>query len=356
MLEPGHSTLEVIAEHRLPELMPAERLTVAAAQLGGPWLDVEARMARVVAAVELAASRGCRLVAFPETYLSGYPFWLSRTHGAQFNEPRQKACYAYYLEHAIEVDGPERRRLEVLSRDCDVTMVVGVTERGGRDARGSAYAALLVIDPQAGLVGHHRKLVPTYDERLVWAAGDGAGLRSHPVASARIGALNCWENWMPQARQALYADGEDVHVGVWPGSVALTADITRFVALEGRVFSVAAAGLVAGTDIPDDFPLADELRAATPGPAFDGGSAIAGPDGSWLIPPVRAREGLLIADLDLATVRRERLTFDPTGHYSRPDVFRTTVDRTRREAVAFSDEASAVWQDGHQTTGSLPAS
>ena len=136
-------------------------------------------MARVAQAAQLAAAEGCELLAFPEAYLAGYPFWLARTHGARFDDPAQKACYAYYLQAAIEVGGPEHRRLEQLSADLGLTLMVGVTERGRGSGRGSAFCTLLTIDPKRGLVGHHRKLVPTYDERLVWANGDGAGLRTH---------------------------------------------------------------------------------------------------------------------------------------------------------------------------------
>ncbi|TQS43103.1 carbon-nitrogen hydrolase family protein [Cryptosporangium phraense] len=311
-----------------------DRLVVAAAQLGGPWLDVAARLARAVEAAELAARHGAEVLAFPETYLSGYPYWLSRTNGAAFGDPLQKEAYAYYLRTAVEIDGPEVRMLTRVAADLDLTLVVGVTERAG----GSTYCTLLTLGGRRGLVGHHRKLVPTYDERLVWAYGDGAGLRTHPVGTARIGSLNCWENWMPQARHALYGGGEDVHIGVWPGSVGLTSDITRFTALEGRVFSVAAGGLLLRDDVPDDFPLAAELRADLERMPFDGGSAIAGPDGEWLVPPLSGREGVIVAELDLRRVAQERLTFDPTGHYSRPDVFTATVDRGRRGAVRFVDD------------------
>jgi nitrilase len=311
----------------------ADRLVVGAAQLGGPWLNVTARLARAVEAAELAAASGVQVLAYPETYLSGYPYWLSRTNGAAFGDPAQKEAYAYYLETALQLDGPEVRTLTKLAAGLDLTLLVGLTER----ARGSAYCTLLTITAAQGLVGHHRKLVPTYDERLVWAYGDGAGLRTHAVGSARIGGLNCWENWMPQARQALYADGEDVHFGVWPGSARLTGDITRFAALEGRVFSVAAGGLLSRDDVPDDFPLADQLRTDLNTMPFDGGSAVAGPDGEWLVAPVVGREGLIVADLDLRQVARERLTFDPTGHYSRADVFTSKVDRRRHQVVSFDD-------------------
>jgi nitrilase len=324
--------LDVIAEHREPH---PGAFTVAAAQLGGPWLEPAARLRRAIDAAQVAATAGAELIAYPETYLSGYPFWLSRTDGAQFEDPGQKACYAYYLDTAIEIDGPEHRELQTAASDLGITMLVGISERGRGLGRGSIWCTLLTLDPHRGLIGHHRKLMPTYDERLVWAPGDGAGLRTHPVGAATVGSLNCWENWMPQARTALYGQGETVHVGTWPGSATLTGDITRFVAAEGRLFSVAASGVVTRDSIPDDFPLAERLRAASDAVIFDGGSAVANPDGSWLIPPIAGTEGILVAELDLDRVAQARLTFDPTGHYGGPDVLRTVVDRSRREAVTF---------------------
>jgi nitrilase len=333
----GVPELRVLAASRLPDPDPRSTLTVAAAQLGGRWLDVGARMKRLAEAAHVAASAGVQTLAFPETYLSGYPFWLTRTHGANFDDAAQKECYAYYLDSAIEVGGPEQRELEALATDLGLTLFVGVTERGRGPASGSTYCTLLAIRPGDGLVGHHRKLVPTYDERLVWAQGDGAGLRTHAVGPARVGGLNCWENWMPQARHALYADGEQVHVGTWPGASSINADITRFTAQEGRVFAVSASGILTLDDVPEDFPLFRELRENSSEMPFDGGSGIAAPDGTWLVEPVTGEEGVIVADLDLRAVGRERLTFDPTGHYSRPDIFSVTVDRTRREAARFVD-------------------
>lgn len=329
-------TLKVIAEHREPKLGP-NAITVAAAQLGGPWLKPSARLAQIADAAHVAATSGATLIAYPETYLSGYPFWPSRTEGALFDHPDQKDCYAYYLDAAIELDGPEQREMETIAADLGITMVVGVTERGRELGRGTVWCSVLTIDQRRGLVGHHRKLVPTYDERMVWGQGDGAGLVTQHVGRATVGSLNCWENWMPQARTALYAQGETVHVGVWPGSSALTGDITRFIAIEGRVYSVAASGIITADSIPSDFPLAERLREASDTVVFDGGSAIAGPDGRWLVAPVVAAEGVIVADLDLDQVTRERLNFDPTGHYTRPDVFRTIVNRTRNESVQFAD-------------------
>lgn len=334
----GRPGLSILASSRITDPDPRSTLTVAAAQLGGRWLDVGARMKRLAEAAHVAASAGAQVLSFPETYLSGYPFWLTRTHGANFEDAAQKECYAYYLESAIELGGPEQRELEALSDDLGLTLFVGISERGRGPGSGSVYCGLVVIRPTEGLVGHHRKLVPTHDERLVWAQGDGAGLRTHHVGPARVGGLNCWENWMPQARHALYGDGEDVHVGTWPGASGMSRDVTRFTAMEGRVYAVSTSGVLAVDDVPHDFPLREELQVNSAPMPFDGGSAIVAPDGTWVVPPVTGEEGLIVADLDLRAVRLARLNCDPTGHYSRPDVFSVRVDRTRREAVRFAGQ------------------
>ena len=313
-------------------------MRIAAAQLRPAWLDRATTTKRTLAALEEAAAQDVDLVAFPETWLAGYPFWLDRTDGARFDDPAQKSAYSCYLDAAVEADGPEIASVVEAVRDLGVFTYLGVAERGCGDARGTVFATLLAVDPTAGLVGHHRKLVPTYEERLVWGPGDGFGLRVHDVGGVRVGGLNCWENWMPQARHALYAGGEDLHVSVWPGSARLTRDITRFIAIEGRVWSLAAGGLLHLDDVPADFPLRDLLAQQGDTVFETGGSAVAAPDGSWLVPPVEHEEGLVIADIDVAEVRRARQNFDPTGHYGRPDVFSVSVDRRRRRATQFVDD------------------
>jgi nitrilase len=308
-------------------------LRVAIVQDAPVFLDSRQTTARIVQWIELAAERGVQLIAFGETYLPGYPFWLALTDGARFDEPAQKEAYRAYLDAAVELTGPELAEITAAARRRRVSVILGIAERVGA----SIYCSAVTIDPRRGLMPPHRKLMPTYEERLVWAQGDGHGLRTHDVAGARAGVLCCWENWMPQARHALYADGMQVHVALWPGSVRNTEHVTRFVALEGRSFVISASSVLQLVDIPAAFPLRDRLPQDAGRYFHDGGSAIAGPDGAWIVPPVRCDRTFIVADLDLAAVARERHNFDPVGHYSRADVFRVEVDRTRRRAAEFRD-------------------
>ena len=312
-------------------------MRVAAAQARPVWFDRAATTAKVVDLIGRAAAGGVELLAFPETFLSGYPLWIRGGTGIGFEAQEQRRAYAEYLESAVDVRGAEVREVCAAAADHGVFVYLGASERAVASGHGTVYCSLIAIHPRRGVVGVHRKLVPTHQERMVWGRGDGAGLRVHDAGALRVGGLNCWENWMPQARHALYADGEEVHVATWPGWAGQTDDISRFVALEGRVAVLSVAGLLAPDDVPDGFPLADAMRADAARFTFDGGSAVAGPDGRWLVAPVVGEERLVIADIDPAEIRGARLAADPSGHYARPDVFAVSVDRRRREAVTFRD-------------------
>lgn len=303
-------------------------LRVAAVQFAPVFLDTPATLARMLAQLGIAARAGAQVVAFPETALSGYPVWLSPTGGARFEDPGQRAAYAAYLAAGVEEGGPELTQLADAARDLGVYLLAGVIERGRARGRGTTWCSLFSVGPeQPPLL--HRKLVPTYEERLVWAQGDASGLRVRAHGGFRIGGLNCWENWMPLPRAHLYAQGEDVHVSLWPGRPDLTRDSSRFIAREGRVFVIAASGVLHATDVPTSFPLRAELLAAAGDVFCTGGSRIVGPDGRDLAASDVAEETILYATLDMDCLRRERQSFDPAGHYSRPELFRLEVDARR---------------------------
>jgi len=313
-------------------------MRVAAVQLAPVLLDRAATLAKIEAQAREAADRGARLVVFPEAALPGYPVWLARTNGAAFDDPLQKELHARYLDQAVELPGPELERLQALARELEAALVVGVVERGRVAGRGSLWCTALTLLP-SGAWTAHRKLVPTYEERLAWTRGDGQGLVVHEVAEWRVGALNCWENWMPAARLALYAQGEEVRCSIWPGSPELTRDISRFTAREGRVYVIAASGVLRAEDLPADLPARDALVAsAEDGLLHGGGSRIVAPTGRELTALDDPVEGLLVADLSRDVLLGERQNFDPTGHYGRDDVFGLSVDRRRRSAATFRDE------------------
>ncbi|MCP3913961.1 MAG: carbon-nitrogen hydrolase family protein [bacterium] len=305
---------------------------VAIAQIAPVFLDRGATTAKVVARIEEAAAAGAALVAFGETLLPGYPAWLARTDGARFDASDQKELHALYLEQAVSVERGDLLEVCAAARAGGIAVIVGIVERPADRGGHSVFCTRVFVGADGEIGSVHRKLMPTYEERLAWSHGDGAGLVTHPVGPFTVGALNCWENWMPLARAALYAAGEDLHVMLWPGAERNTRDITRFVAVESRSFVLSASALLREEDVPAGFP----RRAAFVQSGellHDGGSAIAAPDGTWVVEPVVGREELILADLDHRCVLEERQNFDPSGHYARPDVLRLSVDRRRQSAA-----------------------
>ena len=238
-------------------------LTVALAQIAPVWLDRAATLAKVNSYVEQAARQGCGLVAFGEALVPGYPFWLEHTDGARFNSPLQKTIFAEYASQAVQPESGHLDEICATAARNRIAVYLGCVERPADRGAHSLYCSLVFIDPEGQIASIHRKLMPTYEERLVWAAGDGHGLRTHSVGPFVVGGLSCWENWMPLVRAALYAQGEDLHVAVWPGGIHNTCDITRFIALESRSYVASVSGLMRREDIGDSSGWREIVAAAT---------------------------------------------------------------------------------------------
>lgn len=313
-------------------------LKVALAQISPVWLNKEKTLEKVFASIEDAGKQDCELLVFGEGLLPGYPFWVSLTNGAEWDSTVQKELHAHYVRNSIQIEKGDLDQVCKLAKKYKIAIYLGIIERAQNRGGHSIYCSLVYINQAGEIQSVHRKLQPTYEERLTWAPGDGNGLQVHPLKSFTVGGLNCWENWMPLARTALYGQGEDLHIAVWPGSERNTVDITKFIAKEARSFVISVSSLMSIEDFPKDTPHLVRILENAPPILANGGSCIAGPDGEWIVAPVVDAEGLIIATLDFNRVLEERQNFDSVGHYSRPDVTKLTVNRERQSILNIVDE------------------
>lgn len=304
-------------------------MKIAVVQAAPVFLDRSATTDKLLELMRETASKGAELILFPEVFLAGYPIWL-RAPGIAHNDELLSIGQVEYIKSAIAIDGPELAAVTREATALGVAVYVGVVERSR--SRGSVYASLVTIHPDAGVVNVHRKLKPTFHERLLWADGDAHGLKVHQWKDFSIGGLNCYENWQPLARQALYDQGEQLHVAVWPGDLSVTDKITQFIAMEGRAYVASVSGVLRSSDIPAAFPL---RKYITEGRDIinDGGSMIVKPDGSLIAGPITGEEAILYAEISIDTVIRSRLKLDPAGHYARPELLRLEHNKRRYDEV-----------------------
>ena len=282
-----------------------------------------------------AAAAGAELIVFPETWIPGYPAWLDLCRdSALWDHGPVKEVYARIAENSVAIPGPALDRLSATARDSAATLVVGLSERVDKGSgRGTLYNSLVTIGPDGTLLNHHRKLMPTYTERLIWGAGDVEGLRSVDTPSGRVSALVCWEHWMPLARQALHESGEDIHVAVWPTVHDLHQVASRQYAFEGRCFVLASGALMRASSLPPELEPHPDRVSGPDQWVLRGGSAIVGPDGKYVVEPLYDEPGLVMAELDLRRASEESMTLDVTGHYHRPEMFEFKPVRTGRRSA-----------------------
>src|SRR3989440_383961 len=310
-------------------------VTVACVQAEPAILDRERTLDRLEELAAEAAGDGAELIVFPETFVPVYPSsrWAKAFAGWQSEGAR--ATFARIAQNSIAVGSPEERRLAAAARELGVWLVTGVNEVEP-ERPGTIYNSLLYHSPDGELALHHRKLVPTNHERLIWGQGDGRGLLAVETGFGRVGGLICWENYMPLARVALYESGVEIYLASTADDGDAWQQTLVHIARESRAYVVAPAHFQRESAYPDDFPLASEIEGT--GTIGRGGSAILAPDGSYLAGPLYDEEGILYAELDPVRLLAERQRFDPVGHYSRPDVLRLTV---RADGARTSTRPSA---------------
>ena len=306
-----------MVEH--PSLFAAGKLRIAVLQVAPVFLNATATWEKIKSRALEAIAGGAEVLVWGESLIPGYPNWPS------FDlSQRQETLYALYWDQALTLDGPIIADVKAFAKEHNVMLMGGIAEREG----GSTFATAITVGANGELLGRHRKLKPTWKERLVWADGDGAGLKTYETKIGRIGILNCWENWLPLARAVLHQQGEFIHVSVWPGNENLVKDIGRFIALEAKSWSIVACGLLRSSDMagldPDLVPFKDEMMAYRD-VWQNGGSRIIAPNGEVVAGPLFNEEGVIMADLDARAVIEARQLLDHSGHYSRADILSLQV-------------------------------
>jgi nitrilase len=295
-----------------------EPVTVACAQVEPVLFDRAATIDRIAEVAAEVAGKDAQLVLFPETFIPVYPSnrWVRFLAGGQDT----KSTFAKLARESLEVPGPDSDRIGEIAREHGLWLAVGANELD--PGNGTIYNALLLYGPDGALALHHRKLVPTNHERLVWGQGDGGGLEAVETGIGRVGGLICWENFMPLARFSLYQSGVEIYLAPTAEDSEQWHDSMKHIARESRAFVLSCCVYQRASSYPDDVQLAegDELVGR-------GGSAILGPDGAYLAEPLWDEEGILYAELDPQRLYEERQRFAPAGHYHRPDVFRLKVRR-----------------------------
>ncbi len=316
--------------------MEKQTLKIGLAQFAPVWMNRQKTLEKALEYAEEAANEGCEFVVLGgEACVGGYPYWLELTGGARFNSQVQKEIFAEYSNQAVVIERGDLQTACDVARARKIAIYIGIVEKPAERGE-SLYAALVFIDRHGEIKSVQRKLVPTYEERLVWANGDGNGLRVHPINAFTVGGLNCWENWNPLARAALYGQGEDFHVCVFPGGLH-NVDITKFIAKESRSFVASVCCVMRKEDFPSETIHLDKILENAPDILSNGGTCLAAPDGEWLIEPLGTEEKLVVAEINHQRVREERQNLDVAGHYSRPDVLQLKVNRERQKIVVIDE-------------------
>lgn len=310
--------------------IPTGVIRVAVVQAGPALFDTPQTLRKLADLAAEAAGQGAQLVVFPEAFVGGYPKSLDFGVSLGMRTADGREQFRRYFESAIDIPGADSDFIGSIARRHGIHLVVGVVERDG----GTLYCSVLTFGPDGFLIGKHRKLMPTALERVVWGQGDGSTLPVIETSLGKVGAVICWENYMPLLRTAMYARGVEIYCAVTVDDRDTWVPTVRHIALEGRCFVLSACQFLRRSDLPRDYPT--DRFPATQDLLIRGGSCIIGPLGQLIAGPVYEKECVLVADLDRADLIRAKFDFDVVGHYARPDVFRLTVNEQPQKSVLFS--------------------
>ncbi len=307
---------------------------LAIVQEAPAFLDKRATLDKAVALVNEAAAQGAELIVFPEAFIPGYPAWIWRLRPGG-DHALSEAIHARLLDNAVDLASTDLEPLFVAAKQRGVTLVCGLDERDDALSRSTLYNTVVVIGPDGELLNRHRKLMPTNPERMVWGFGDASGLKVVDTPCGRIGTLVCWENYMPLARYALYAQGIEIHIAPTYDSGDGWIGTMQHIAREGRCWVVGSGTALKASDIPEDFPGREALYPDDEDWINPGDSVVVAPGGEIIAGPLRNEQGILYADIDSQRAAIAKRALDVTGHYARPDIFQLHVNMRAQSPVEF---------------------
>lgn len=309
---------------------------VAIVQEAPVLLDRDKTIDKAVQLIEQAAAAGAELVVFPEAYISGYPAWIWRLRpGGDWGT--SEALHSRLLDSAVDIDAGQLQLIYDCAKKNKVTIVCGLNERDGKLSKATLYNTVVIIGADGKLLNRHRKLMPTNPERMVWGFGDGSGLNVIDTSAGRVGTLVCWENYMPLARYALYAQGVEIYVAPTYDSGDEWLGTMQHIAREGRCWVISSGVALTNSDIPADFPDRDTLYPTEEEWINPGDSVVIAPGGEIVAGPMRKEKGMLYAEVDSKRVGIAKRDLDITGHYSRPDIFTLSVNTLPQNPVKFNN-------------------
>jgi nitrilase len=308
---------------------------VAIVQHSPVFLDREKSVLKAAALVHEAAATGAKLVLFPEAFLPGYPAWIWRLRpGGDWGVCEQ--LHVRLLDNAVDLQGDDLLPLIEAAREEGVTVVCGLNERNGEGSRTTLYNSVVTISEAGEIVNHHRKLMPTNPERMTWGIGDGRGLKVVDSPAGRIGSLICWENYMPLARYALYAQGVELYLAPTYDSGEGWLGTMQHIAREEGCWVLCCGVAIENNDIPEEFPERERLYPQEEAWINPGDSVVVAPGGEVVAGPLHQEKGMLLYDIDLARIAASRRALDVAGHYGRPDIFNLQIDTRPQTPATFS--------------------
>ncbi|ONK21808.1 nitrilase [Bacillus sp. VT-16-64] len=315
-------------------LQKKRQCQVAVVQAGAEVMDKVKGVEKTVRLIREASQKGANIIVFPEAFIPAYPRGMSfgTVVGSRSNEGRKD--FFRYWNNSITVPGEETVEIGKAAKKAKAYVVIGVIEKESESSQGTLYCTALFFGPDGELLGKHRKLKPTGAERLIWGEGDGSTLPVFDTPYGRIGALICWENYMPLARAAMYDKGVQIYVAPTADGRDTWFCTMRHIALEGRCFVLSCNQYATKSMYPEDLSSRKEMNE-WPEELTRGGSCIVNPLGEFIVEPVFGKEKILYAEIDLDKIAEAQFDFDVVGHYARPDIFQLTVNEQEQKNTVW---------------------